>query len=292
MDLTANTPDSLDTVPEAPEGSVRSSTDRPICSDKLSQRPSSPYPMGRPIGSRINESAGRQQASPRPRDEMAYLRSLAYRAAIAFGQLDGKITTNKVKLQDLGEQIQGLAGEMQDMQYEVEGGKLLDAERTRAFEGVIAAVEYATQARQEEIARIAQELVKAREAQQAAEERQTHREGVSTRLHANIEGQGQALATQAKELEQELVNLRAQHVQDVQTLQHVIQNQANEQKSSAYKLEGQMAQMMAMLNKLQPTPTHTTPAHPAPQDPEPPEVPDRVQRWRQERGEQENRRQG
>ena len=41
-----------------------------------------------------------------------------------------------------------------------------------------------------------------------------------------IEGQGQALVTRAKELEQELVNLRAQHIQDLQTLQQVIQNQA------------------------------------------------------------------
>ena len=150
---------------------------------------------------------------------MAYLRSFAARAAIAFGHLDGKITTNKVKLGDLDGRIQGLAGEMQDMQHEVKGGKLLDAERTRAFEAVIAAVENATQARWQEITRIAQELAKAREAQQATEERQTHHEGVSTRLHANIEGQEQALTTRARELEQELVNLMAQHVQDVQTLQ-------------------------------------------------------------------------
>ena len=174
---------------------------------------------------------------------------------------------------------------MQDMQHEVDGGKLLDAERTRAFQAVIAAVGNATQARREEISSIVQEFVTAREAQQAADERQTHHEGVSTRLHANIEGQGQALAIRAKELEQELVNLRVQHVQDVQILQQVIQYQANEQKSSADKLEGQMAQMMAMLNKLQPTPTHTTPAHPAPQDPEAPEVPDPVQQWTQERRE-------
>ena len=223
---------------------------------------------------------------------MAYLRSLAAWVAIAFGQLDGKITTDEVKLGDLGERIQGLAGEMQDKQHEAEGGKLVDAERTRAFEAVIAAVENATQARQEEIARIAQELVKAREVQQAADGGQTHHEVVSTRLHANIERQGQALATRAKELEQELVNLRAQHVQDGQTLQQVIQNQANEQKSSANKLEGQMAQMMAMLNKLQPTPNHTTPAHPAPQGPEALEVLDRVQQWTQERREQENRGEG
>ena len=236
MDLTADTTNLLDTIPAATQGSVSSSTDRPIRSDKFSQRPYSPYPIGRPIGATINQRAGRRQASPRARDEMAYLRSLAARAAIAFHQLDGKITTNEVKLRDLGERIQGLAGEMQDMLHEVEGGKLLDPERTRAFEAVIAAVENATQARREQIARIVQELVKTREAQQAADERQTRHEGVSTQLHANIEGQGQALATRAKELEQELVNLMAQHVQDVQTLQHVIQNQGNEQKSSADKL--------------------------------------------------------
>ena len=178
------------------------------------------------------------------------------------------------------------------MQHEMERGKLLDAERTRAFEAVIAAVENATQARQEEITRIAQELAKAREAQQAADERQTHHEGVSTRLQANIEGQGQALTTSARELEQELVKLRAQYVQDVQTLQQVIQSQTNEQKSSAEKLEGRITQMMAMLNKLQPMPTHTTPAHIAPQDPEAQEVPDCVQRWIQERREQEHRGQG
>ena len=85
------------------------------------------------------------------------------------------------------------------------------------------------------------------------------------------------MVIRGKELEQELVNLRVQHVQDVLTLQQVIQNQPSEQKSSANNLEGQMAQMMAMLNKVQPTPTHTTPAHPPPQEPEEPEVPNRVQ---------------
>ena len=117
MDLNADTPHPLATVFEATEESVRLSTDRPIRLDKLSQRPSSPYTMGRPIGTRINESAGRRQASPRPRDKKAYVRSLATRAAIAFGYLDDKITTNKGKLGDLGGRIQGLAGEMQDMCY-------------------------------------------------------------------------------------------------------------------------------------------------------------------------------
>ena len=71
-----------------------------------------------------------------------------------------------MKLGDLDERVQGLAGEMQEFQLEVEGGKLLDAERTRAFEAVIMAVENATQARREEITRIAQELERAREAQE------------------------------------------------------------------------------------------------------------------------------
>ena len=292
MDLTIDTRNPLDIVPKATEGSVRSSTDRQIRSDKLSQRPASAYPMGKSIGARVNESAGWRQTSPRPSDEMAYLRSLAARAVIAYGHLDGKMTTNEVKLGDLDGRIQRLAGEMQDKQQEVEGGKLLDAERTRAFEAVIAAVENATQARRDEITRIAQELEKAREAQQAADERQTHHEGVSTRLHANIEGQGQALATRAKELQQELVNLRVQYVQDVQTLQQVIQNQVNEQKVSVDALNGQMTQIMAMLNKLQPTLIHTTPAHPAHQEPERPEVSDSVQRWTQEWREQENHGQG
>ena len=130
MDLTADTPDPLDTVPEATEGSIISSADRPICSDRLSQRPSSPYPMGKSIGARVNESASKRQASPRPRDDSAYVRSLAARAVKAYGYLDGKITSNQVKLGDLDGQVQELAGEMQHMQHEVEGGKLLDAERT------------------------------------------------------------------------------------------------------------------------------------------------------------------
>ena len=292
MDLTADTPDPLDPVPEVTEGSVISSADRPIRSDRLSQRPSSPYPMGKSIGARVNESTGRGQASPRPRDETVYVRSLAARAARALGHLDGRITTNEVKLGDLDERVQGLAGEIQDFQLEVEGGKILDAERTRAFEAVIMAVENATHARREEITRIAREFEEARKAQQAADERQTHHEGVSTRLHANIEWQGRALAARAKALEQEMVNLRAQHAQDVQTLQQVIQQQANEQKASAEKTDGQMTQMMAMLSKLHSTPTHTTPAQPMAQELVEPEEPDRMQRWANESRAQEERGQG
>ena len=70
--------------------------------------------------------------------------------------------------------------EMQDIQLEVEGGKLLATQRTRAFEAVILAVTNATHAPQEEITSIAQEPEKAREAQQADEEKQIHHEGVST----------------------------------------------------------------------------------------------------------------
>ena len=47
---------------------------------------------------------------------------------------------------DLDEWFQGLTGEMQKIQLEVEGGKLRDAERTRAFGAVIFAVENATPA--------------------------------------------------------------------------------------------------------------------------------------------------
>ena len=79
---------------------------------------------------------------------------------------------------------------MQDMQEEVEGGKLLNAGRSRVFEDVIAAVENATPGltRREEISRIALQLPRARKAQQAADERKSHHEGVSPGLHANIEG--------------------------------------------------------------------------------------------------------
>lgn len=80
---------------------------------------------------------------------------------------------------------------MQVIQLEVEGGKLLDAEKTQGFEAVIFAVENAPQARREGITGIAQELEKGRKVQQASDEGQTHHEGVSTQLHANIEGQGQ-----------------------------------------------------------------------------------------------------
>ena len=71
MDRTANTPYPLDPVPEVTEGSIISSADRPICSERLSQRPSLRYPMGKLIGARINEGA-----------------------VIAYGHLDGKIATN------------------------------------------------------------------------------------------------------------------------------------------------------------------------------------------------------
>ena len=163
---------------------------------------------------------------------------------------------------------------MQDIELEVEGGKLLPAERTQAFEVVILAVENGTPAREEEITRTAQEREKPRKAQQAADDRHTQHEGVSTQLQANIKGQGQALANRAKALEQEMVNLRAQHVQDVQTIQQNIQQQADEQKTSKEMLKGQIAQMMAMLSKIQPTPTHRTYAQPTPQEAE---IPDRMQ---------------
>ena len=89
-----------------------------------------------------------------------------------------------------------------------------------------------------------------------------------------------------------MINLRAQHIQDVQSLQQVIQQQANEQTTFAETHNGQMAQIMAMLNKMQPTPTHTTPVQHAPQEPtapREPEISDQIQRWAEERRGQEER---
>jgi len=84
--------------------------------------------------------------------------------------LDGKIATNQVKLGDLDERVQGLVHEIQDTRQEVEDGEQLDTERLRAFEGIIVAVENATQTRQEEITRLALGLDQAREQQQEANE--------------------------------------------------------------------------------------------------------------------------
>ena len=72
--------------------------------------------------------------------------------------LDGKVATNQVKLGDLDERVQGLVHEIQDTRQEVEDGKQLDAERLIAFEGIIIGVKNATQPRQDEITKLAQEL--------------------------------------------------------------------------------------------------------------------------------------
>ena len=68
MDHTANSPDPLDPILKVTERSIISSADHPIRSNGFSQRLSSLYLMGKSIGARVNESAGRRLASPRPRD--------------------------------------------------------------------------------------------------------------------------------------------------------------------------------------------------------------------------------
>ena len=75
-------------------------------------------------------------------------------------------------------------------------------------------------------------------------------------------------------------------------MQQIIQQQANKQKTFAEAHNGQMTQIMAMSNKLQPTPTHTTPVQHAPQEPmapREPEIADQMQRGAEERKEQEER---
>ena len=76
--------------------------------------------------------------------------------------LDGKIATNQVKLGDLDKRVQGLVHAIQETRQEVEDRKQLDADRLIAFEGIIVAVENATQTRLEEITRLALELDHAR----------------------------------------------------------------------------------------------------------------------------------
>lgn len=44
-------------------------------------------------------------------------------------------------MSDLDGRVQGLVGERRDIQLDIERGKLLDSERTRAFETVIRALE-------------------------------------------------------------------------------------------------------------------------------------------------------
>jgi len=166
MDRSGGEPaDPLERITEA---SVISSNEGPIYSEKVPRRTGSPYQPGLPrgIGARIKDSgSGRRQGSPKPRDDNAFLKALAARAGLAIKHLDGKITTNQVKLGDLDERVQGLVREIQDTRREVEDGKRLDTESLIAFEGVIVAVENATQTRQEEITRLALELEHARKPQ-------------------------------------------------------------------------------------------------------------------------------
>ena len=219
MDISAGEPaDPLERITEA---SVISSNEGPIHSDKVPRRTGSPYPPGhlRGIGARIKDSgSGRRQGSPKPRDDNAFLKALAARAGQAMRHLDGKIATNQVKLGDLDEQVQGLVQEIQSTRQDVEDGKQLDAEKLIAFEGIIVAVENATQTRQEEITRLALELDHARKQQQEANERQSRHEVVSSQLHANIMGQGETSANRTNTLEQEVIRLRAQYAADVATL--------------------------------------------------------------------------
>src|ERR1700712_1684255 len=120
---------------------------------------------------------------------------------------------------------------MKDTRQEVEEGKQLDATKTRAFEAIVTAVENATEARQNEVARLAQEVQAASDTQRELDQRQARHQQVSSQLNANILGQGEASANRAAVLEQEVTILKAQHTNDVQVLQNVIQGEANELKA-------------------------------------------------------------
>jgi len=210
-----------DTLEQITKASVMSSNKGPIHSDKVPRTTGSPYPPGLPrgIGARMKHSgSGRRRGSPQPRDDTAFLNALAARAGLAMRHLNEKIATNQVKLGDLDERVQGLVHEIQDTRQEVKDGKQLDAERLIVFEGIIIAVENATQTRQEEISRLALELDHASKQQQEANERQSRHEVVSSQLHANIMGRGETSANRANALEQEVMKLKAQYAADVATL--------------------------------------------------------------------------
>jgi len=192
MDISGGEP--ADQLERLTEASVISSKEGPIHSDKVPRRTGSPYPPGhlRGIGARIKDSgSGRRQGSPKPREDNAFLKALAARAGLAMRHLNGKIATNQVKLGDLDERVQGLVHGIQDARQEVENRKQLDAARLIAFEGIIVAVENATQTRQEEITKLALKQDHARKQQQEANERQSRHEVVSSQRHANIMGQGE-----------------------------------------------------------------------------------------------------
>jgi len=265
------------------EASVISSNEGPIHSDKVPRRTGSPYPPGylRGIGARIKDlGSGRRQGSRKPRDDNAFLKALAASAGQVMRHLDGKIATNQVKLRDLDEQVQGLVQEIQSTRQDVEDGKQLDAEKLIAFEGIMVAVENATQTRLEEIPRLALELDHARKQQQEANERQSRHEVVSSQLHANIMGQGETSANRANALVQEVIRLGAQYAADVATLQRVVNGHAETQERVTEELSTQMTIIMQKLASFQPTPTTTAPAPLPTQVPAAPQVPtnpDRVQ---------------
>ena len=292
MDTTQDESNPLDRISKVTSpASVASSTEGPIHSDRIQRRVGSPYRTGKGPGCRVyNQGSSRRQGSPRPRDEHAtFLLALAKRAETALRHLDGKITTNQVKTEYLSEQVQGQVQEIQDLRQEVEEGKQLDSEKAAAFEAVIIAVGNATAARRDEFILLAKELEESNARQRALDARQSHHEGVSTQLYANIEQQGQASTIRTQALEQEVIDLRAHHTADVKQLQQVVQQQADAQKKSAEEQSRQMALMMTMLTNLQPTPTTTIPAPPVSRFPAPQvaTTPDHMQRWTHERREQE-----
>ena len=98
----------------------------------------------------------------------------------------------------MSEQVQGQVQEIQDLRKEVNEGKQLDSEKVLAFEAVIIAVENATAARRDEFIWLAKKLEASNARQWALDARQSHHEGVSTQLYANIEQQGEASATGPK----------------------------------------------------------------------------------------------
>ena len=157
MDMSPDAITPMDRITEASETSVISSTEGPIHSDRVTKRVGSPILGGKGLGSRTQDS-GRRQGSPRPRDNTAYINALAARAARALGHLDEKIATNQVKIGDLDGRVQELVQDMKDTRQEVEEGKQLDETNTRAFKAIVVAVENATEARQNEMTRLAQEV--------------------------------------------------------------------------------------------------------------------------------------
>jgi len=79
------------------EAAVISSNEERIHSDKVPRRTGSPYPPGAlgGIGARVKDlGSGRQQRSPKPGDDNAFLKALAARAGLAMRELDGNVAIN------------------------------------------------------------------------------------------------------------------------------------------------------------------------------------------------------